>query len=70
MQEPTAEAKKAMAEDGAEVACLGCAGMGPLDKRIQEAVGVPVLDGTVSAVKRAEALYDYGLATSKVAAFA
>jgi len=41
-----------------------------LDKRIQEAVGVPVLDGTVSAVKMAEALYDYGLTTSKVAAFA
>jgi allantoin racemase len=70
VRELTAEAKKAVAEDGAEVICLGCAGMGPLDKRIQEAVGVPVLDGTVSAVKMAEALYDYGLTTSKVAAFA
>jgi len=64
------ESKKAVAEDGAEAICLGCAGMGPLDRRIQDAVGVPVLDGTVSAVKMAESLYDYGLKTSKVAAFA
>lgn len=64
------ESRKAVAEDGAEAICLGCAGMGPLDKRIQEAVGVPVLDGTVCAVKMAESLYDYGMFTSKVAAFA
>jgi allantoin racemase len=70
VRELTEEARRAVAEDGAEVICLGCAGMGPLDKRIQEAVGAPVLDGTVSAVKMAEALYDYGLTTSKVAAFA
>ena len=70
VRELIAESKKAVQEDGAEVICLGCAGMGPLDRQIQEAVGVPVLDGTVCAVKLAEALYDYGLTTSKVAAFA
>ena len=63
-------AKKAVAQDGAEVICLGCAGMGLLDKRIQKAVGVPVLDGTVSAVKVAEIFYDYKMTVSKVAAFA
>jgi allantoin racemase len=65
-----AESKRAIAEDGAEAICLGCAGMGPLDKRIQEAVGVPVIDGTVAAIKMAESLFDYKLMTSKVAAFA
>lgn len=65
-----AESKLAIAEDGAEAICLGCAGMGPLDKRIQEAVGVPVIDGTVAAIKMAESLFDYKLLTSKVAAFA
>lgn len=70
VEELIVAAKKAIAEDGAEVICLGCAGMGLLDKRIQDAVGVPVLDGTVSAVKLAEVLYDYGLLTSKAAAFA
>ncbi len=70
VRELTEEAGKAVKEDGAEVICLGCAGMGPLDKRIEKEVGVPVLDGTVSAVKTAEILYDYQLKTSKVAAFA
>lgn len=64
------ESKKAVAEDGAESILLGCAGMGPLDERIQAAVGVPVLDGTVCAVKVAEGLYDYKKFTSKLAAFA
>jgi allantoin racemase len=70
VRELIVESRRAVEEDGAEAICLGCAGMGPLDKRIQEAVGVPVLDGTVCAVKLAEAFFDYGLSTSKVAAFA
>ena len=56
-------------QDGAEVLCLGCAGMALMDKAVEEAVGVPVLDGTVCAVKLAEGMHDYGLQTSKVAAF-
>ena len=55
--------------DGAEALCLGCAGMGPLDKAVQAAVGVPVLDGVACAVKLIEGLVDYGLSTSRVAAF-
>lgn len=61
--------QKAVEEDGAEVICLGCAGMALMGKTIGAAIGMPVLDGTVCAVKIAEGMYDYGLKTSKVAAF-
>jgi allantoin racemase len=68
-REIVAAAKAAVAEDGAEAICLGCAGMGPLDKSVEAAVGVPVLDGVACAVKMVEGLVDYGLSTSRVAAF-
>lgn len=59
----------AIDEDDAEAICLGCAGMGPLDKTVEAQVGVPVLDGVACAVKLVEGLVDYGLSTSRVAAF-
>jgi allantoin racemase len=62
-------ARLAIEEDGAEAICLGCAGMGPLDKLVESEVGVPVLDGVACAVKLVEGLLDYGLATSRVAAY-
>jgi allantoin racemase len=62
-------ARMAIKEDGAEVICLGCAGMTGLDKPMEEELGVPVLDGVVCAVKMAEAVYDYGLKLSKIKAF-
>jgi allantoin racemase len=62
-------ARAAIAEDGAEAICLGCAGMGPLDRAVQAEVGVPVFDGVACAVKLVEGLVDYGIATSRVAAF-
>ena len=68
-REIVAASRAAVAEDGAEVILLGCAGMGPLDKAVQEAVGVPVLDGVAGAVKLLEGLLDYGIGTSRVAAF-
>jgi allantoin racemase len=61
--------KAAVAEDGAEAICLGCAGMGPLDKSVEAAVGVPVLDGVACAVKLLEGVLDYRLSTSRIAAF-
>ena len=70
VRELIVESRKAVEEDGAESILLGCAGMGPLDERIKAEVHVPVLDGTVCAVKIAEGLYDYKQFTSKVAAFA
>jgi allantoin racemase len=63
------EGRRAIAEDGAEAILLGCAGLGPLDKWMQDQLGVPVLDGTACAVKLAEALHGYALTTSKVAAY-
>lgn len=62
-------AREAVAQDGAEAICLGCAGMGPLDKAVEAAVGVPVLDGVTCAVKLLEGIVDYGLKTSRVAAY-
>lgn len=62
-------ARLAIDEDGAEAILLGCAGLGPIDKAMQEALGVPVLDGTSCAVPLVEALCAYGIATSKAKAF-
>jgi len=64
-----AESRKAIDEDRAEVIVLGCAGMAGLDKAMGKALGVPVLDGVVCAVKMAEGLVDYGVSTSKISAF-
>jgi allantoin racemase len=63
------EAKLAIQNDGAEAICLGCAGMGPLDLKVQDAIGIPVFDGTVSALKVAEGLVTYGKKTSKIGAY-
>jgi len=59
-------ARLAVEEDGAEVICLGCAGMTGLDKRLEKTLGVPVLDGVVCALKIMEGLIAYGAQTSKV----
>ena len=63
-------ARAAVAEDGAEAICLGCAGMGPLDKAVEAEIGIPVLDGVACAVKMLERRSSTtGCATSRVAAF-
>lgn len=64
-----AQALAAVREDGAEVICLGCAGMVGLQEAVQERVRVPVVDPVTAAVKLAEALTGLGLRTSKVGAF-
>jgi allantoin racemase len=63
------EARIAIEHDGAEAILLGCAGLGPIDKAMQEELGVPVFDGTACAVKLAEGLIGYGVTTAKVHAF-
>ena len=68
-REIAVEGRRAVEEDGAEALCLGCAGMGPLDKGVESDVGVPVIDGVAAAVKMLESLVDYGMTTSRVAAF-
>lgn len=60
-----AAARKAVEEDGAEVICLGCAGMSGFDKTLEQELGVPVIDGVVAALKFLEGLHGYGLRTSK-----
>lgn len=64
-----AEARLAIEQDGAEAILLGCAGLGPIDKAMQNELGVPVFDGTACAVKMAESLIGYGVTTAKVHAY-
>lgn len=59
-------AKLAIKEDMAEVIVLGCAGMAGLDKRLEEKLGVPVLDGVVCALIITSGLVKYGVSTSKI----
>jgi allantoin racemase len=63
-------ARAAIEQDGAEVICLGCAGMAGLDKKLQQELKVPVLDGVVCALKILEGLVEYGIFTSKKRAYA
>lgn len=62
-------AELAITKDGAEVICLGCAGMAGLDKKLENDLQVPVIDGVVAALKLMEALVSYGVKTSKRLAF-
>ncbi len=59
-------AQAAIDEDMAEVIVLGCAGMTGLDKRLQQKLKVPVLDGVVCALIIASGLVKYGVSTSKI----
>lgn len=59
-------AQLAIEEDMAEVIVLGCAGMAGLDKRLQEKLGVPVLDGVACALIIATGLVKYGVSQSKI----
>ena len=60
-----AAARIALAEDGAEVLVLGCAGYAGLAEKLSADLGVPVLDGVACAVRLAEAFLACGLTTSK-----
>jgi allantoin racemase len=63
-------ARKAIAEDGAEVIILGCAGLTGYARDIERELGAVVLDPTAIAFKLAEAFVDLGLRQSKVRRFA
>jgi len=60
-----AEARAAVVEDGAEVICLGCAGMAGLEEAVRAATGVPVIEGVRAAVALVQALIHTGVRTSK-----
>jgi len=55
---------------GAEVVCLGCAGMAGLEEHVRERLPVPVVDGVAAAATLVESLVRQGLATSKIGSFA
>lgn len=69
LDEIAEQGKRAIDQDDAEAICLGCAGMGPLDKKLQQRLNVPVIDGVATAVKMIELTSAYGITTSKVAAY-
>lgn len=64
------EAARAVAEDGADVICLGCAGMAGVTAAISEQVGAPAVDGVAAAVALAQAVVGLGLSTSKAGCYA
>ena len=64
-----AEARAAIAEDGAEAICLGCGGLSRLYDALCKSLEVPVIDGIPAAVKIMEGIVDCGLQTSRVAAY-
>jgi allantoin racemase len=63
-------ARRALAEDGAEVIILGCAGLAGYARDLEKELGAPVLDPTAVAFKVAEALADLGVRHSKFRRFA
>lgn len=63
-------ARQAVADDGAEVIILGCAGLAGYAGDVERELGVVVLDPTSVAFKFTEMLVDLGLCHSKVRRFA
>jgi len=60
-----ASSRAALQHDRSGAIVLGCAGMADLCLRLQNELGVPVVDGVAAAVKLAEGLVGLGLGTSK-----
>lgn len=58
--------QRAIEEDGAEVICLGCAGMGGLDEPLEAELPVPVIDSVGAGAVLAESLVQLGKTTSKI----
>ncbi|WP_366146144.1 aspartate/glutamate racemase family protein [Paraburkholderia sp.] len=59
------ECRRALDEDGSDAIVLGCAGMAELCAEIENALGVPVVEGVTAAVKWVEALVSLRLRTAK-----
>lgn len=66
----TAQIRKILDEDRAEVIILACAGLCGYDAPLSRLAGIPVLDPVAVGVKVAEALVGLGLSQSKVRKFA
>jgi len=58
--------RKAIEEDGAEAIIIGGGPLVGYGKKIQDALGIPVIDPTLNALKVMEGLIDLGLCHSKI----
>jgi allantoin racemase len=70
LRDLSAEIRKIVAEDRAEVVILACAGLCGYDEDLTKLAGVPVLDPVAIAVKVAESFVSLGITHSKVRKFA
>lgn len=52
------EARKAVEQDGAEIIILGCTASVGFARQLQDAIGVPVIDSGIAAIKHAEHLVE------------
>ena len=69
LRQLTSQVNALVAEDGAEVVILACAGLCDYDRALSEASGVPVIDPVVAGVKMAEAFVAMGVSQSKARKF-
>ncbi|AEF54849.1 Hydantoin racemase [Marinomonas posidonica IVIA-Po-181] len=61
---------KVLQENRADAIVLGCGGMSHWVERLQQDIGVPVLDGVRIAISLADSFISLNLSTSKVAGYA
>jgi allantoin racemase len=59
------QGRQAMARDDAEALILGCSGLADLVEPLQEALGIPVIEGVAAGVAMAQGLLAQGLSTSR-----
>ena len=68
-----AAGRKAIEDDGAELIVLGCTASSGFYQKMQEALGVPVIDSAIAAFKHAEQLIEirdrFGWSTSKIGGY-
>ena len=68
-----AAGRQAIEEDGAEVIILGCTASSGFFARLQEVLGVPVIDAAIAAIKQAENLVElrdrFGWSQSKIGGY-
>lgn len=57
--------RRAIDDDGADVLCLGCGAMVGLRERLEERLGVPIVEPVPAGITLAESLVRCGLRTSK-----
>lgn len=69
LRELSAQVKRIVAEDSAEVIILACAGLCGYETELSRISGVPVIDPVVAGVKMAESLVGMGISHSKVRKF-